>query len=173
MKKYLPIYCLLILGILARFLPHLANFTPVAAIAIFGGIYLPKRWSILAPLTIMLISDIFIGFYSLPIMASVYLGFVASGLVGLYIRKHKSFGTTLGGTVLSSLFFFLLTNAAVWAFGSMYTRDLSGLAQSYYMALPFFKNSLAGDLFFVSALVGGYEFITNWQKIKKMQTEKI
>lgn len=173
MKKYLPIYCLLLLGILTRFLPHAANFTPVAAIAIFGGIYLPKRWSVLAPLTIMFVSDIFIGFYSLPIMASVYFGFILSGLIGLYAKNHKTFGVILSGTILSSFIFFLLTNAAVWMFGTMYTHNFSGLIQSYYMAIPFFKNSLAGDLFYATILIGGYEFITSLSKIKKIQAIKV
>jgi hypothetical protein len=64
-------------------------------------------------------------------------------------------------TFAGSVVFFLLTNTAVWAFGTMYTHDLSGLVQSYYMALPFFRNELLGNIFFVTCLVGGYEMIKN------------
>jgi len=160
MKKYLPIYLLLILGVLTRFLPHMANFTAIGAIALFGGLYLPKKWAVIAPVTIMFASDIFIGFYSWQIMTSVYIGFIIMGLIGLKIRKNKKFSTVLGGTLVGSAIFFLLTNLAVWIFGTMYTHNLSGLMQSYYMALPFFRNSLMGNLFYATLLVGGYELFS-------------
>lgn len=65
----------------------------------------------------------------------------------------------IGGTTLGAIIFFLLTNAAVWAFGTMYPHTLSGLMESYTMAIPFFRNSLLGDIFFIGILVGGYEVI--------------
>ena len=55
---------LIILGFATRLLPHPANFAPITAIALFAGIYLPKRWAIILPLIAMFISDIFIGFYT-------------------------------------------------------------------------------------------------------------
>ena len=81
------------------------------------------------------------------------------GAVGLWIRKNKTAGRVVGGTLLGSLFFFLLTNAAVWLFGTMYAPNFAGLMQSYFMALPFFRNSLLGDLFYVGVLVGGMELV--------------
>ena len=157
MKKYLPAFILIVLGIAARFLPHPANFAPIGAIAIFSGIYLPKKWAIILPLAAVFFSDIFIGFYSLPIMLSVYGGFVVMGLIGLAVRQNKKLSTVLGGTVLGSVIFYLVTNGAVWAFGSLYTHNLAGLIQSYVMAIPFFRNSLLGDLFYTGVLVGAYE----------------
>jgi hypothetical protein len=157
MKKYLSAFILITLGIAARFLPHPANFAPIGAIAIFSGIYLPKRWAIVLPLAAMIFSDLFIGFYSWPIMLSVYAGFIIMGLIGLAVRRNKKLSTVLGGTVLGSVMFYLITNAAVWAFGSLYPHTAAGLLQSYYMAIPFFRNSLLGDLFYTGALVGAYE----------------
>lgn len=157
MKKYLPAFILITLGIAARFLPHPANFAPIGAIAIFSGLYLPKKWAIALPLAAMFFSDMFIGFYALPIMLSVYAGFIIMGLIGLAIRKNKKLSTILGGTILGSVIFYLLTNAAVWVFGSLYPPTAAGLMQSYYMAIPFFRNSLLGDLFYTGALAGAYE----------------
>jgi len=54
---------LILLGVVARLVPHLPNVTPVTAIALFGGAYLPKRWAILLPLAVMAISDVVIGFH--------------------------------------------------------------------------------------------------------------
>lgn len=158
-KKYLPIILLMLLGILCRFLPHPANFAPIGAIALFGGIYLPKKMAVIIPLTAMFISDTFIGFYSWPIMLSVYLSFLLMVIIGLAVRKNKKFHTILGGTILGSVLFFLITNWMVWAAGTMYTKDIFGLLTSYYMAIPFFRNSLLGDLFYTGILVAGLELI--------------
>lgn len=145
---------LVILGASTRLLPHPANFAPLAAIAIFGGLYLPRKLAILVPLSAMILSDVLIGFYSWKIMLVVYSSFALTGYLSTKIRD--SFAPILSVTLLSSIVFFLTTNAAVWAFGTMYSPDLSGLGQSYFMALPFFRNSLLGDLFYTGVLVGLY-----------------
>ena len=147
------------LGIAMRLLPHPANFTPVAAIALFGGYFLPKKWALILPLSIMLVSDFFIGFYDLRLMAVVYAGIALVGLTGLFIRKRRQLITVITATLFSSLAFFLLTNLAVWLFSSWYPHTLSGLMFCYTLAVPFFKNTLMGDLFFVGALFGAYELI--------------
>lgn len=167
MKKYLPAFVLITLGIAARFLPHPANFAPIGAVAIFSGIYLPKRWAVILPLAAMFFSDLFIGFYAWPIMLAVYGGFAIMSLIGLLVRKNKKLSTILGGTILGSVIFYLLTNFAVWAFGSLYPHTAGGLMQSYYLATPFFRNSLLGDLFYTGVLVGAYEAIlTLFLKVK-------
>ncbi|OGH84454.1 MAG: hypothetical protein A2261_00245 [Candidatus Magasanikbacteria bacterium RIFOXYA2_FULL_44_8] len=161
MKKLLPIYLLLILAVASRFLPHPANFTAIGAIAMFGGLYLPRRYAVVGPLVAMFVSDIFLGFYHPVTMASVYLGFIIMTGIGLAVRQDKKITTVLGGTILGSVIFFLITNLSVWIFGGMYAQNLSGLVQCYYMAIPFFKNTLAGDLTYVTILVGGYELATH------------
>lgn len=160
-KKYIPILLalLIILGFSARLFPHPANVAPIGAIALFGGLYLPKRWGILAPLAGLFLSDAIIGFYSAPMMIAVYGSFVLMGLIGMLVRKHKTVATVVGGTLAGSIAFFLITNAAVWAFGTMYPHNVAGLIESYTMALPFFRNSLIGDFFFVGILVGSYELV--------------
>lgn len=158
---------LIMLGFAARLLPHPANFAPIGAVALFGGMYLTKRYAVILPLIAMLISDIFIGFYTWQIMASVYISFALTGLIGLWVRKNKKLSTIIGGTVLGSILFFLITNFAVWAFGAMYAHNFSGLMQSYIMAIPFFRDSLLGDLFYVGLLVGTYEAIGYFLQKKK------
>src|SRR3989339_767058 len=151
---------LITLGLVSRLLPHPANFAPISAIAIFGGLYLPKRWAIVLPVLAVFVSDIFIGFYTWQIMISVYGSFAIVGLIGLLVRKNKKAATVIGGTILGSILFFLITKCAVWAFGSMYTLSFAGLMQCYAMAIPFFKNTLLGDLFYTGVLVGSFEALT-------------
>lgn len=168
-SKLLVPLSLIILGITARFAPHLANFTTVGAVAMFAGLYLPKKWSLILPITIMLISDIFIGFYAWPIMLSVYASFVLMVLIGLLVKNNKSIATVFGGTLLGGFLFFLITNWSVWAFGTMYSPTINGLLESYYYALPFWRNMMMGDIFYVTVLVGGYELIkllANTEKLK-------
>jgi len=155
-NKIIPLL-LIILGISTRFLPHPANFTSIGAIALFGGLYLPKKYSIILPLIAMFISDIFIGFYSWQIMLSVYLSFALAGVIGLWARMHKTLVNVISSSILISVSFFLITNAAVWYFGTMYSHNFAGLIQSYVMAIPFFKNQLLGDLFYVGLMAGGFE----------------
>ncbi len=171
MKKYLPIYILLILAVSTRFLPHPANFTAVGTIAMFGGLYLPRRFALIGPLIVMFVSDIFLGFYQPVIMAVVYASFVVMTSIGIWVRQNKKITTVLGGTILGSIIFYLLTNFAVWVFGTMYAHTWTGLMQCYYTALPFFKNTIAGDLTYVAALVGGYELITNSYKTKLLHNK--
>ena len=159
MKKNIGLYLLLILGIATRFIPHPGNFTAIGAIALFSGLYLERQQAFWLPIIIMFISDIFIGFYSPYIMASVYIGFAITVLIGQYQKNKIRFGNVALGAIAGSVIFFLLTNTAVWLFGTMYAHNLSGLLESYYLALPFWRNQIIGDLFYSGVLIGGYETI--------------
>ena len=147
-------------AIILRLIPHRPNFAPIAAMALFGGTYLNKKYALLVPIAAMLISDWFIGFYNPWIMASVYGSFIIIGLMGIWLKNHKTVANVLGASLFGSIIFFLVTNFAVWAVPhSMYPHNLQGLLQSYIMGLPFLKNTLLGDLFYVGALFGLYEVV--------------
>jgi hypothetical protein len=158
-------YFLILVAAILRFLPHPPNFAPITALALFGGSYLKnKKLAFIIPLGAMLVSDWFIGFYYWPIMLSVYFSFAISGLLGLWLKKHKSLPKVLGVTLLASVQFYLITNFAVWAFGTMYPLSISGLFASYINALPFFRNTIFGDLSYVAGLFGLYELVGYWQR---------
>jgi ABC-type proline/glycine betaine transport system permease subunit len=140
---------------LFQYLPNIPNFSPIAALALLGGVYLSKRFSIMIPLAAMLISDYFIGYYNIYIMISVYGSFILIGLIGAWLRKHKTLANVIGASLTGSILFFLATNFAVWAVPqSMYPHTAQGLLDSYTMGLPFFRNTIAGDLFYVGAFFG-------------------
>lgn len=175
MKKVIPFLAVvfIIIGAALRFVPHFPNFAPIAAMALFGGVYLNKKYALIVPVVIMLISDLFIGLYDIKLMAGVYLSFILVGLIGLFVKKHKNIGTIIGGTVLGSILFFIITNFAVWAFYNWYSHTLNGIGQCFTMALPFFRGTLMGDLFYVAVLFGVYELVMVWVSKKKLITEKI
>lgn len=157
-EKIVAVIILFIVGISYRLFPHPANFAPVAAIALFSGFYF-RRFFIFIPIAIMFISDLFIGFYDWKLMGVVYLSFILIGLAGILMRKNKSILSVVGFSLFGSVLFFILTNFAVWFFAKWYSHDFRGLMDCYMMAIPFFKNTLLGDLFYTSIIFGCYEVI--------------
>jgi len=150
---------ILVFGVLVRLLPHPPNFAPIAAIAIFAGTYLDKRLALWLPVLAMLISDLFLGFYFWPVMVSVYACFMISGLIGIWIRKKKAPNTVIFGTLASSFIFFFVTNFMVFIATPFYPKTLAGFSQCFLMAIPFFRNTLLGDLFYVGLFFGVYELV--------------
>lgn len=147
-------------AVVLRLVPHLPNFVPIAAMALFGGTYLNKKYALIIPLAIMFVSDYIIGFYNPWIMLSVYGSFLLIGLLGLWLKNHKTVANVVGASIFGSIIFFVLTNFAVWAVPhSMYPHTLQGLISSYTMGLPFFRNTLLGDLFYVTMMFGLYEVV--------------
>lgn len=155
---FLAVIGIIALAAIFRFLPTPPNFAPVAAMAMFGGAYFAdKRLAFLIPLVAMLLSDLFIGFHGL--MWAVYLCFIAMVGIGIWIASRKSTGTIIAGALTGSILFFLVTNFAVWATGAgvFYPMSLEGLMMSYTAAIPFFHNTLIGDLVFTGVFFGGFE----------------
>jgi hypothetical protein len=105
----------------------------------------------------MFVSDLFLGFHAS--MPMVYASLILAGLIGMWLKHHKSIPTVLIASVGSSILFFLLTNFNYWYATALYPKTLEGFFQSYIMALPFFRNSLLGDLFYTGVFFGGYELI--------------
>lgn len=153
------------LGVACRLLPHAWNVAPVAAAAMFAGVYLGTGYAIALPVATLAIGDMAIGFYQWPLMLAVYGSFIVAGLIGVAIKKQKSPATVAAGSIVSSTIFFLTTNAAVWFFSGWYTQNISGLLESYTMALPFFRNTLIGDLGYATLFFGLAELAVQSQKI--------
>jgi len=163
-KKFFAIFLLMVVGIsiIARLLPHPPNFAPIAALALFCGVYASRvsKWYLLTPIAAMFVSDLFVGFYEWKTMAVVYGSFFAIGLIGLLVRMFEAKLQTVAlGTLAGSSLFYLTTNFAVWAFSGMYDPTLDGLLLSYTMALPFLKFTLLGDLFYTGLFFGVYAFV--------------
>jgi len=158
---YLLVFFAVLIRVLSheRLLPLPANFAPVAALALFGGVYLGRKYALLIPFAAEVIADFFIGFYDLGVMLTVWGTFVFVGLIGLAIRKKKSLATIISGTLAASVLFFVTTNFAVWLAGAWYPRTLAGLGQCFTLAIPFFRNTLLGDISFVALFFGIYELV--------------
>lgn len=146
------------LAVASRLIPHPVNFAPVAALALFGGAFFDRRYSFVLPFAVLLVSDALIGFHDG--IAWVYGAFFLVNLIGWTLRRDRTIAGTAGATLAGSVVFFVVTNFGVWLQGRMYTPDLSGLIDCYVAAIPFFRNTLAGDAFYVAVLFGAVGLVS-------------
>lgn len=171
-KRTYLILSFLAIGILLRILPHPFNFTPIAALALFAGVqFKNNKLAYLVPLVMMLLSDIILqGLYYVGItewpafydsMPMVYASFLLVVLIGRAISSSKNALKIGAGAVAGSLVFFLLSNFGVWLFGDgiMYTRDLNGILDCFAAGVPFYRNTLLGDLIYTGVFFGIFEFV--------------
>lgn len=161
---------LILLAAFSRLLPHPPNFAPIGAMALFGAAYFTQRhYSLLIPIISMWLSDLILnnvvysqyfdhfvwfydGFYF------TYGAFILIGLTGFLLLKNVKVQTILLGSLSASIVFFLISNFGVWASGTMYPKNLDGLIACYIAGLPFFKNTIMGDLVYCGVLFGSFEF---------------
>lgn len=150
----------------SRLLPHPYNFTPVGGMALFAGALFGGRKMLwLVPLVAYLISDLLVNnilyasyYESFIWMTSpaVYLSLAAIILIGHFMLKRINAKNMVLASVSASVLFFLITNAFVWYASPTYPNTVAGLMSSYTAGIPFFWNTLAGDLFYCSLLFGSY-----------------
>jgi hypothetical protein len=161
MIRRIVIVSLILLAALSRLVPHLPNVSPITALALFGGVYLDKKYAFLIPMAALLISDYFLGFYTG--LEWVYGSFLAIGCIGLWLRKHEGVLPTFGASLAGSLLFFLVTNFGVWFSSQVtYPHTLEGLGMCYTAAIPFFRNTLIGDLVYVGSMFGLFELVRRY-----------
>lgn len=164
-------------AVIMRLVPHIPNFAPVTAAALFGAAYLPKRYALITPLIIMAISDyllLYVNPFGHPVLnlghlqplsamfsgttAWVWGSFMVSGLLGLSLRERHGALRVGATSLLASIQFFLITNFGVWAAGA-YARGPSGLMASYIAGVPFFRWTVLGDLFYTACFFGLYMWV--------------
>ena len=144
-NKNVFLVSLIFFAILSRFLPHPPNFTPIAAIALLSSKGFDNRWVVfLIPIVSLFISDLFIGLHAT--IPFVYISFILIALLGMYVKKIN-----IVSVLLSSTIFFLVSNFGVWLL--YYPISTEGLVQCYTLALPFFLNTVLGDLVYGALLI--------------------
>ena len=143
---------------LFRILPHLPNVSPVAAMALFGGAYFAdKRMAFIVPFVALFVSDLVLGLHDSMIF--VYAGFALTVGIGFQLQKRVSLTNTAFAVVVSSVLFFLLTNLGAWMTSALYAKSAAGLMQAYVAGIPFFQNSLLGNLVYAAVIFGGYHLL--------------
>jgi len=155
--KNIIIISLVLFAIALRLVPHPPNFSPVGAVGLFAGCYLSHKRFWLIPLAALFVSDFFLGFYNVVSMTIVYISFFISAIIGKYFLSVKRTNLKITcAALLSATQFFVFTNFGVWLSGTIYQFNLAGLIECYVMAIPFYGNTLIGELFYVAVLFSSY-----------------
>ena len=146
-----------LLAAVTRWLPHPMNFAPIAAIALFAPATLrDRRLAVLTPLLALFVSDLGlqvlfrVGLWPRPgIYPGMWMNYTAFMLVnglGFLLRGHRTVLPIAGATLAGSCIFFLVSNFGVWIGGTMYPHTFNGLLFCYAEGIPFFDNTLLGDM---------------------------
>ena len=173
-KHYGLVVSLLLLALFGRLLPHPPNFTPLLAVALFGGAMLPRHLAYGVPLLAMAASDLLLGYSFDETTVAVYGSFLVIVGAGRWLAQSRTLGRTVAAVLGGSLLFYVVTNFAVWLGNThgMYEHSAAGLAQCYVMALPFFRNALAGDLVWTAVLFGVYGFAARQLQLRSADPER-
>jgi hypothetical protein len=161
------------LMVTAPVLGPLSNFTPIGAMALFGGCYYKSKWkALLIPLITLWLSDVVIDslvyYHSLTWFYQgfiwVYAAFALMVLIGMFIKKVSVKSIIIAG-IVATFAHWIITDLGVWfghgldiTTGKPYTFDLAGLWKCLLLAIPFEKNMLLGNFVFGAAMFGGFEW---------------
>jgi hypothetical protein len=147
---------LIAFNVLVRLVPHAPGLWPFAASALFAGrmLRLPAL-AIVVPVVAVLVSNLVLPGDDWRITLAVCLAVALPALLGIASRRWHGAVPVIVAMLASSVAFFVVTNFAVWAFGTMYPQTGAGLVACYIAALPFLDKTVFGDLFWCAVLFGG------------------
>ena len=153
-KTALLALALIGIGITLRLIPHVDNFAPIGAIALFAGAVLSLRIAVWLPLAIMIVSDLIIGLHDTVLFT--WSGFLLITLFGTLWQRNSNWVRVPFGALGGALIFFAVSNFGVWLVSGMYPHTLQGLADCFVLALPFLRTSLMADVSFALLFFGLY-----------------
>ena len=155
--RIIALTILILAAALLRFFPHPPNFTPIAALALFSGVFFRDRFLALTiPIGVMMISDLFLGWHSTILF--VYVAFILMVFIGRALQSRVTIGYIAGGGITGAMLFFIITNFGVWLTGTMYPPTWQGLIAAYIAAIPFLHNMILGTLFYSALFFGAFHF---------------
>lgn len=163
MKKNIALIWVLLAN-MARLIPHPANVTPTLALTLFAGSKFSRLTALGLVAASLLISDFFLASFHGTEMFGMWSVFTYSGFFMLafaarWLGENASTGKLASFTVGGTLFYWLYTNLGVWLTSAFYSKDIAGLIECYVVALPFLRNALLGDIFWVGVLFGSYYLV--------------
>ena len=169
------VYLIIVLSVLARFIPHLHNFSPVYGALLFGGAHLRKRDSVWFPVVLLVASDIvltnFIYHLNIGWMELFQAAAFASiALVGWLLRRGATVPRFLLASFAGPTAFYLISNFGVWFGWQSYPRTWAGLVECYVAGIPYYGRSVASTLLFASVLFGAYEFWSSRHSLTESHT---
>ena len=139
----------------------LSNFAPLAAIALCGAIYLPRRMAVLLPLAALVVSDVVLNVFHYHrdlLTWEILPRYVALALVsalGFSLRGEATTGRVIGASIVGSLAFYFISNTGSWIADPGYAKTAGGWVMAMTSGLPghpptwmFYRNTLVSDVLF-------------------------
>ena len=148
MEKNIKISIGILLALaVSRFIPHPPNFTSLIALSFYVPALLGLKF---LPFVLFsfIFTDIIIGFHNT--LFFTWGSVLTIGMLSKYI--YGSTFKRLCGACIGALLFFIITNFGAWLTLDMYEKNLSGLLQSYVLAIPFFHNTLISTFLYLFLL---------------------
>ncbi len=171
-KHFLIAIGLVFIAAFARFMPHFWNFTPIAAIALFSGVYFKNKiWAFALPILCLFGGDMILqaqywaGNAAYPAFFpgtwAVYASILLIVALGFLFHNKVTPLRVLGGALAGSILFFIITNFAAWAtdYQTYPVKTVGTLVEAYIAGIPFYRGTLIGDLFYSGLLFGSFELI--------------
>lgn len=187
-NTYIVALALMLIGAFSRLIDRLPNFSMMEGLALFGGAYLLSRAAAyLVPLATMYISDLAINntisrtfFPDIEgvVWFDTYMIYNAVAMIAIVafarVALKKITGPrVIGGAVVASTLFFIITNTGAWAGMPIYTKDLAGLVTAMTAGIPFYSNSLLSTVVFSSVLFGSFELYKRYAQQGEFATETV
>ena len=145
----------------SRLVPHPPNFTALIALSFYVPAIFGVKYLILVLISFF-ITDIFLGFHALTFYT--WGSVVIIGLISKYFNQNTYFRST--GVFLSASLFFIITNFGVWLSGA-YGYSINGLILCYWLAIPFFGNTILSTIFYSTIIEIIYKFLQFKKKLKQ------
>jgi hypothetical protein len=177
----LTLAALIFIAALSRVIPHPPNFSPIEAVALFGGAYFARRhWALLVPLAAMFASDLVLGvlnggiywdYFASAGYLLVYVCIALSTVLGFGLRGKVNGRNVLGYSLAGSVLFFVVTNFGAWLGSPAYPQTGAGLLAAYVAGVPFFQWTVLGTLAYAALLFGGFELLR--RRVPALQAQTI
>ena len=150
-------------------LSPLTNFSPIGAMALFGGAYFNKQWKAFSfTLLALLVSDLILSFtvFNQHRHGLLYGGwywtygaFALMTLAGRYIVKHVTVLNVLLAALACVFIHWIVTDFGVWIGSTTYAKTVSGFITCLIAAIPFELSFLRGTLLYSALLFGTFEWM--------------
>lgn len=145
----------------------MSNFTPIGAMALFGGAYFAGPAAFLFPLLTLWVSDLVLGklvfYHEWKLFYEgfywTYGAFALMTLVGKFLKPNQSILGFVSSSLIIVFIHWIVSDLGVWLEGTMYPKTLAGWIACLIAAIPFERNFLAGTLIYGTVMFGGFEYL--------------
>ncbi len=159
----------------------IANFSPIGAMALFGGAYFNRQWKAFAfPLLMLFISDFILQQTVFKVYGNgilyggwywVYGAFALMTIAGRGLLRKVSFKSFVLSVLICVLIHWIVTDIGVWYGSKIFAQNFKGYINCLVVAIPYECRFLAGTFIYGIVLFGLFEWMQ--QRYRVLEAVKI